>query len=113
MSAGGFPHAVPPSPPPLDECYDRRTLAALDAGVEPVRAPDRPPLTGWRRGFAGGALVTGLTLGMRAVFDPEPPGESVIEVAPDPGLDLRGPVTVFFVPGDPEGTVAVVRHRRA
>lgn len=98
--------------PDLDEIYDAGTLAALDAFAEPVRPPANAAadvVGGWRRTFAGGAIVTGLALGMGQVFDPDADREPVFALAPDPGPEPVGAVTLFFVPGDPQGTVAVVR----
>lgn len=97
----------------LDEVYDADTLAALDAGAEPQRPPAvgaGEVLGGWRRAFVGGSIVTGLALGMGEVFDPDINREPVFEPAPDPGLEPVGRVTLFFVPGNPQATVAVVRR---
>ncbi len=107
--------ATPPDPAPaLEEVYDARTLAALDTGVEPAweddeATVDRPP-PGFRGSIASGAVLAGLMLGMREVFDPEATREPVFELAPDPGLQPVDGVTLYFVPGDPEATVAVVRR---
>lgn len=108
--------ATPPDPAPaLEDVYDARTLAALDAGVEPVR-PDPGdevvdhPRPGFRGSVASGAVLAGLMLGMREVFDPEATREPVFELAPDPGLQPVDGVTLYFVPGDPQATVAVVRR---
>lgn len=103
-------------PPALEDVYDEATLAALDAGVEPERedpaAVDEAPVAArWRGSLAGGAVLAGIALGLREVFDPEPDGGAMIEVLPDPGLQAVDGVTLYFVPGDPQGTVAVVRRR--
>jgi len=73
---------VSPSLPPadLDDLYDRRTLAALDAQAGPESEHDQVPLVatlpGWRRSVAGTAVLTGVVLGLREVFAPEPPSEA-------------------------------------
>lgn len=104
------------APPALEEVYDEATLAALDAGVE----PDRPDADGdeaaaaparWRGSLAGGAVLAGIALGLKEVFDPEPDGGSMIEVVRDTGTEPVDGVTLYFVPDDPQATVAVVRRR--
>ena len=109
--------ATPPdAPPALEDVYDARTLAALDAGVEPDRVEDDGdelvdrPRPGFRGSIASGAVLAGLMLGMREVFDPDATREPVFELAPDPGLQPVDGITLYFVPGDPKATVAVVRR---
>lgn len=88
----------------FDDLYDEATLRALDAAVE-GRPVVEPP-----RGVAGIpalALATALVSGVRDVFEPDEP-EPVVEHADEPG-DVLEPVTVLFVPGDPDATVAIVR----
>lgn len=88
----------------FDDLYDEATLRALDAAAE-GRPVVEPP-----RGVAGMpalALVTALVSGVREAFEPAEP-EPVVEHADDPGEVLE-PVTVLFVPGDPDATVAIVR----
>ena len=103
-------------PPPLEDVYDDATLAALDAGVEPER--DHPDDAGgdalvaarWRGSLAGGAVLAGIALGLKEVFDPEPDGGTMIEVVRDTAVDPVDGITLYFVPDDPQATVAVV-HR--
>lgn len=107
--------ATPPDPAPaLEDVYDARTLAALDARVEPKWADDDPaverPRPGFRGSVASGAVLAGLMLGMREVFDPDATREPVFELAPDPGLQPVDGVTLYFVPGDAKATIAVVRR---
>lgn len=88
----------------FDDLYDEATLRALDAAAE-GRPVVEPP-----RGVAGVpalALATALVSGVREAFEPAEP-EPVVEHADDAG-DVVEPVTVLFVPGDPDGTVAIVR----
>jgi hypothetical protein len=88
----------------FDDLYDVATLRALDAAVE-GRPVVEPP-----RGVAGMpalALATALVSGVREAFEPAQP-EPVVQHADDPG-DALEPVTVLFVPGDPDATVAIVR----
>ena len=97
------------------EVYDARTLAALDTGVEPAwegrRATvDRPPPASVARSPA--AVLAGLMLGMREVFDPEAT-QGRLRARPDPGLQPVDGVTLHFVPGDPEATVRSSVDRRA
>ena len=108
--------ATPPdAPPPLEDVYDARTLAALDAGAEPAwddgddPAVERPR-PGFRGSIASGAVLGSLMLGLRDVFDPDANREPVFELAPDPGVQPVDGVTLYFVPGDPRATVAVVRR---
>ncbi|MCB1014566.1 MAG: hypothetical protein KDB10_05550 [Acidimicrobiales bacterium] len=108
--------ATPPDPAPaLEDVYDARTLAALDAGVEPAPEADDPceapgAARGWRASLAGGAVLADIALGLREVLDPDPGDEGVLEVRPDPGLEPVDGITIFFVPDDPRATVAVVRR---
>ena len=103
--------------PPLEEIYDEATLAALDAGVEPEReAPvttdeDAAAPARWRGSLASGAVLAGIALGLKEVFDPDPEGGSMIEVVRDTGSEPVDGVTLHFVPDDPQATVAVVRRR--
>ena len=104
------------APPALEDVYDEATLAALDAGVEPERedpataADDAPTAARWRGSLAGGAVLAGIALGLKEVFDPEPEGGSMIEVVRDTGSEPVDGVTLHFVPDDPQATVAVVRR---
>lgn len=107
--------ATPPDPPPaLEDVYDARTLAALEAGTEPSWDAEESvaerPRPGFRGSIASGAVLAGLMLGMREVFDPEAGREPVFELAPDPGLQPVDGITLYFVPGDPRATVAVIRR---
>ena len=78
---------------------------------DPAAADEAPVAARWRGSLAGRAVLAGIALGLREVFDPEPDGGAMIEVLPDPGLQAVDGVTLYFVPGDPQGTVAVVRRR--
>ncbi|HEX9995038.1 MAG TPA: hypothetical protein VGB14_19090 [Acidimicrobiales bacterium] len=100
-----------PPPPDLSEVYDEATLAALDAWGRPPAedrrhraAPSRPV----RRGAATGALLSGLVLGVRDVFEDERDEEVVLE-EDAPGPDPGQAVVVHLVPFDPAASVAVVR----
>lgn len=101
--------------PPLEEVYDEATLAALDAGVEPARedpgGDDAAASARWRGSLAGGAVLAGIALGLKEVFDLDPDAKATIEVLSDPGLQAVDGITLYFVPDDPRGTVAVVRRR--
>lgn len=89
----------------FDEIYDRETVAAIDSwsvgrSVEPVR--------GWRGGVTAAAVVASGLTGVRvAIEDDEEP--VIVEVQRRDPISVREAVTVLFVPGDPAGTVAVVR----
>ena len=102
--------------PPLEEVYDAATLAALDAGVEPERDDpvgvdgDAPTGARWRGSLAGGAVLAGIALGLKEVFDPDPDPDATIEVVRDTGTEPVDGVTLYFVPDDPQATVAVVRR---
>lgn len=103
------------APPALEDVYDEATLAALDAGVEPEREPtadedEAPAAARWRGSLAGGAVLAGIALGLKEVFDPEPEGGSMIEVVRDTRPEPVDGVTLHFVPDDPQATVAVVRR---
>ena len=102
--------------PPLEEVYDEATLAALDAGVEPERETpvaadeDAAAPARWRGSLAGGAVLAGIALGLKEVFDPDPEGGSMIEVVRDSAPEPVDGVTLHFVPDAPQATVAVVRR---
>lgn len=89
----------------FDDLYDAETVAAIDSwraghGVEPVR--------GWKGGVTAAAVVVAGLTGVRDVVEDEV--EPVIEEPRVHDADTAAEaVTVLFVPGDPAGTVAVVR----
>jgi hypothetical protein len=96
--------------PDLDDLYDERTLRRLARASDPPTplppspaAPDRP-----RPRLATGVLL-GALLGLQDVLEGHDRREPVIEVAPDPGAEPVRGVSLFFVPGQPQATVAVVR----
>lgn len=89
--------------PDFDDLYDEATLRALDLVAD-------GPVTEARRGRGGvpaAALAGALVSGVREVFEPEEP-DPVVERADD-SPDPLEPVTLLFVPGDPDATVAIVR----
>lgn len=90
--------------PDFDDIYDEATLRALDAVVEGRPAVEAP------RGSSGMpalALAGALVSGVRDVFEPDEP-DPVVERADD-ARDPLEPVTLLFVPGDPDASVAIVR----
>jgi hypothetical protein len=103
--------------PDLDDLYDERTLRRLARATTPPAASaesahgaplalapsDRP-----RPRLATGVLL-GALLGLQDVLEGHDRREPVIEVAPDPGAEPVRGVSLFFVPGQPQATVAVVR----
>jgi hypothetical protein len=90
----------------LDDLYDATTLRRLDRPPRLASSAEVAPRP--RRRLAAGVL-TGALLGLQEVLEPERAREPVIEVAPDPGAEPVRGVSLFFVPGDPAATVAVVR----
>jgi len=89
----------------LEDLYDEQTLAAFDAHTgEP--APSWQPKA--RRGGLG-AVLAGMALGLREVFDPEPAGETVVELRPDTGGTDERWVTYVHVPGAPTMSRVIVR----
>jgi hypothetical protein len=91
--------------PELDELYDERTLAALDAAVGEPAATWEPRSA--RPTFA--ALVAGTVLGLQEVLDPRPEGEPVVELRPDPGQPGEPWVSFVHVVGAPWASRIVVR----
>lgn len=97
--------------PDLSEVYDEATLAVLDAWDGRGRgepAPPAPDTRRWRRGAATGAVVTGVVLGLRDVFEGERE-EAVVREEDVPGPDPDQAVVVHLVPFDPPASVAIVR----
>ena len=91
----------------LEDVYDPATLRAIErGGPEPRRAPVRAG--GVRGTVAAGAVVAAGLAGVREALEDDDEAETA-EVRLDPGLDADAAVTVLFVPGQPEATVAVVR----
>lgn len=91
----------------LDDLYDEATRRRLDRHGACDPPPDRRP-AGRRPRLATGVLVAAL-VGLRDVLEDDERHEPVIEVAPDPGTEPVRGVSLLFVPGVPEATVAVVR----
>jgi hypothetical protein len=90
----------------LDDVYDEVTLARIDRSVP---SPARPVVTGWRRGTATGALVTGLVVGLRDVVEPARRDVIVEEVDLFGRVDPAAPVVYVHVPGAPALSRASVR----
>lgn len=98
----------------FEERYDAEELAAIEAGISASDYGDDEPVTGvsqWRRRSAIGAVLTGMALGLREVFDPEQERSIVIEVDDD-GEPLDLPVDLFLDPDSPAGSLCIV-HRDA
>lgn len=95
---------VPDPVPALHELYDADTVRAIDAW--PTR-PTRESVGGARGSVLAGAVFVAGLAGVRDALEESEP--EVVEVVPDLGLDRTQPVTVLFVPGAPQATVAVVR----
>lgn len=91
--------------PELEELYDARTLAALDAGRgEPPPARWQPTSTRAR----WGSLLVGTVLGLQEVLDPRPEREEV-ELRPDDSAAAERWVTFVHVPGAPRASRILVR----
>lgn len=91
-------------PRPLEDIYDRSTLAALDRAARP--RPDRrrsAPLS------VELALVNALMAGVAAPLALRRDDEPVIEVDDDRRAGRPPAVSVYLVPGAPSASVAVVR----
>ncbi|MGH9119891.1 MAG: hypothetical protein ACRD0A_19065 [Acidimicrobiales bacterium] len=96
--------------------YDEATAARLartDPRPRSTNEPEAAPVAGapvrWRRRAVTGGLLTGLTLGLREVFDPPPDDEVVQEVDVDaPPLDDR-PVRFVMVEGAPPVSRIILR----
>lgn len=92
----------------LDDLYDEDTLAAID-GWQPGRGSEPTGHHGgWRGRVAAGTLTATIMTGIKDALDPPEPDE-VVELRPELRIERRSAVTVFFVPGDPQATLAVVR----
>lgn len=93
----------------FEDLYDTEELAAIDAG--PSRPANEPVtrVSQWRRRSALGAVLTGLALGLKEVFEPEDERSIVIEVGDD-GLPTDLPVHLFLDPDSPAGSLCIV-HR--
>jgi hypothetical protein len=100
---------IDPGPvPDLEDLYDERTLAAIDRRPPAPRATAEPPAR--RRHGLAGALVTGMALALREVYEPPPEGDGVVEFRPDSGDPPDDEwVTFVFVPGAPTASRLIVR----
>jgi hypothetical protein len=101
--------ASDPDPAPeLEELYDERTLAAIDGRTDRIEGEPWQPTA--RRRSLGSAVLTGMALALREIYDPPPDGDDVVEIRPDSGEppDERW-VTFLFVPGAPEASRLIVR----
>jgi len=93
----------------FEDWYDDVDLALIDAGP---RAVGRSVgVVGWSRTTAFGAVLTGLALGLKEVFQPEEEQAIVIEVD-ESGEPFDLPVQLFLDPDSPEGSLCLVRRDR-
>lgn len=97
------------APPAFDDLYEPDVLAAIDAGARAVEGPPVTPVASWRRRSAMGAVLTGLALGLKEVFEPDDEAQIVVEVD-DEGLPSDLPVRLFLDPDSPAGSLCIV-HR--
>lgn len=96
---------------PFEDRYDPDELAAIEDFK--AREAEHPVtgVSGWRKRSAIGAVLTGMALGLREVFEPEDERSIVIEVDAD-GEPLDLPVDLFLDPDSPAGSLCIV-HRDA
>lgn len=100
---------------PLDGWYDAETLESLDQwdpsaseSVDPGLAPPSRVVS-WSRRTAMGAVMSGLALGLKEVFEPKEQASIVIEVGDD-GEPHDLPVELLLDPDDPRGSLALIRR---
>lgn len=95
------------SAPGLEEVYDSATLRAIDGDQAAVVAVERASRI--RGTAAGAAMMTSLVTGVRDSLDLEP---DVAYEEIDPGFvgDPDRAVTLYFVPGDPHASKAILRR---
>ena len=94
------------SEPTLEDLYDPATLAVIDRWSSESRTVE--PAAPWRRAAFAGAVTTALVTGVADALEDEA-DEAVVEI--DRGVS-RTPleaVTLYFVPGEPRASVAIVR----
>lgn len=101
---------------PLEPVYDPETLDEIDGwsdraafghAIDP--AEERSEVPAWRRRAGAGGIAAGLALGLQEIFE-EPEPHRQIEVLPAmPGED-NDHITLYFVPNNPQATVAIIRH---
>lgn len=96
---------------PFEDRYDPDELAAIEEFKAREAAEPVTGVTGWRKRSAIGAVLTGMALGLREVFEPEDERSIVIEVDAD-GEPLDLPVDLFLDPDSPAGSLCIV-HRDA
>ena len=94
------------SEPSLEDLYDPATLAVIDGWSSVTRTVE--PVPAWRRAAAAGALTTALATGVREALEDEAE-DPVVEIDRAPERTRLEPVTLYFVPGEPRATVALVR----
>ena len=94
------------SEPPLEELYDPATLRVIDgwSREQPAVEPTRP----WRRAAVAGAIKTALVTGVREALEDEEE-DAVVDIDRVRERSLLEPVTLYFVPGEPRASVAIVR----
>jgi len=94
------------SEPPLEELYDPATLRVIDgwSREQPAVEPARP----WRRAAVAGAITTALVTGVREALEDEEE-DAVVDIDRVRERSLLEPVTLYFVPGEPRASVAIVR----
>lgn len=91
----------------FDDWYDEVDLAQIDAG--PRHGKRSTGVVGWSRSSAVGAVLTGMVLGLKEVFQPEDEPAIVIEVD-ESGEPFDLPVQLFLDPDSPAGSLCLVRR---
>jgi hypothetical protein len=100
--------------PPSDFAsdYDAEVMAALDAWEPPEYLLERPlpsRLVSWSRSSLMGAVISGMGLALRDVFEPVKDEAIVIEVDAD-GEPHDLPIQLLLDPDSPAGSLCIVRR---
>ena len=87
----------------MEDLYDELTARRIDGGVRKDRRRAGPA----RRAVGGGALLTGIALGLQEVFEPREVAPIIEEI--DAADDELAPVSLYLVRGFPARSRALVR----
>ncbi len=78
--------------------------------AEPAAGSDPLRFSRWMQHSAAGAVLTGITIGLREALEPTRREVAFVIEAPSEPEDPDAPIALRFDPDDPTKTVAVVRQ---
>ena len=112
---GGHPQPVDPAQPRGEDGSGVDAQADDDPGDsgplehEPPEGSDPLRFNSWMKRSATGAVLTGISLGLREALELKKNEPAIMIEASGEPEDPDNPIQLHFDPDDPRGTVAVIR----